>query len=236
MPLLPALSASAHDCAREAAGARVCGRARGFAEKLSGEAGCLPGAAAALVEALRDPALALAGVWHPYGFFIVRVADFADYGTLRLHVWPPAARRVQQPAWPIHAHSWHLWSYVVAGTVENVWYDALPGGAHPLYACTRRNGAAVMRRTDARVSVCLRARQRVRAGSDYAVGMGTYHETRVAEGTFAATLALTRRGTDPYDAAVVGAADAGDCFGYPREEVPSGLVASALERLGREAQ
>lgn len=218
--------------ADDAAFARLYHCARGFAQALSDEhSGVLRASSQAVVEALRGLPAGPAAVWHPYGFFVLKVALLNDLGTLRLHVWPAGERRAQLPLWPVHCHRWHLASYVLAGEIENVWYQAEPGGAHPLYACTRVDGASVMTRTDALVSVREVGRQRLRAGSDYVVGIDTYHATSVDPSTFTATLALTRLDSDPYEAFVVGRREGDARYVYPRDLVEPAVVEAVLCQL-----
>jgi hypothetical protein len=71
----------------------------------------------------RQDAIASRSYWHPNGFAKLVLFAEAQWGQLRLHVWPD--RLVKGD---IHGHAWPYESTVLAGELCEVTYDESPSG------------------------------------------------------------------------------------------------------------
>ena len=60
-------------------------------------------------------------IWHPLGFILCKLSEEGER-KIRLHIWPNNNDRMQNPAWLIHDHLFHLKSWVIAGKIENTEY------------------------------------------------------------------------------------------------------------------
>src|SRR4051794_32516353 len=68
-----------------------------------------------------------APLWHPLGFVSCVIKESKGDHVVRLHYWPKGERRVKNPDWPIHTHSYHLSSYVLCGVVRDLQYQRSSG-------------------------------------------------------------------------------------------------------------
>ncbi len=172
------------------------------------------------------------GVWHPTGFIVVALHDDA-VGALRLHLWPPHARELGCPCWPVHDHAWRLRSRVLCGTIHSLGYtvDDDPQGEAVLYeVCYGEPPDSVMHRGSRRVSVRARAPQRVPAGDRYVVEAGAFHASQVEAGQLAATLVATRRSAQPRPW-VVGPVDGPSRVPVQRVMAGAGQVGRLVEQV-----
>ncbi len=79
-------------------------------------------ACAALIDDLAEDCHDVEPLLHPLGFIYAPLARWG-HATLRLHLWPPVARRRRLTAdevSPMHDHTWDLISYIAYGSLDNI--------------------------------------------------------------------------------------------------------------------
>lgn len=146
----------------------------------------------------------------PLGFHYFTLRD-ADCDNVRLHVWPSGDRCTQTPGWTIHRHSRHLTSAVLVGPVTNRLFDvrARPGADRLLYEVVSGRPDTTLASTGVRVSCELACEQTFEEPSLYEVVDRDYHQTFVADGQLAATVARFRTARADARKSVVGSEWAG---------------------------
>ena len=72
-------------------------------------------------------------LWHPLGFVSCVIKDDANEATVRVHYWPKGERRVKNPDWPIHTHTYDLSSFILAGRIRDLQYRVRSGEALTVY-------------------------------------------------------------------------------------------------------
>lgn len=172
-------------------------------------------------------------VWHPTGFLVLTLLR-GEQGALRLHLWPPGARELGRPCWPVHDHVWDLRSHVLFGAVESRVYDVVDDahGEAVLYAVGYGEGrSSCMRRSARRVRVKEGAPRRIAAGGRYEVAAGEFHASTVAVGDLAATLAATRATERPFPW-VVGELGAPETIAVERSIADPRRVQDMLRQVG----
>lgn len=143
------------------------------------------------------------GTVHPLGFTCLPILRDGGYGVC-VHIWSPLLPRERPTTSAVHAHSWHLTSYVLYGQLHNehmVLREA-GSGERPAYRMleVRSSGGVDELCPTERVVRCARVRRvPLRDGDVYAIPPGTFHATAVGRDAEAATVVLGRM--------VAGAAD-----------------------------
>jgi hypothetical protein len=156
--------------------------------------------------------------WHPLGFVSCVVPLKAIEGTIRLHYWPSHERRVKNPDWPIHTHSYKLTSLVLKGWVCDVQYKAIPGNDFTIYEVSYNACGSEIIRTSATVSLDEVENIRREAGAVYVVERGRLHQTQVPMENSAVTIVhLNEHGSEAPK--VLGSREA-DKYPYVRENFP----------------
>ena len=174
---------------------------------------------------------------HPLGFTCLPVERAGRDGVC-VHVWSPQAVAAAPAAPAVHAHSWELTSYALAGELENrlmTVTDALPGqrapaARLPLPAGRPASAGAEPRRRAPSTRCCGSAaratstssarpggwctasearREHVTAGDTYGVPAGVFHVTGVAPQADVVTVALGRMIDGVEDLALAPAGAAG---------------------------
>lgn len=137
-------------------------------------------------------------LYHPLGFVSCLVPCARDM-ILRLHFWPEGERRYKNPLWPIHTHNYRLSSFVVAGEVIDVQYDAEISefGAEVIYE-VEYSGEDSKISESARKCFLTEARRNIlKSGDSYQVERGIFHQSEVEQGRSAVTfVCLTDKGAE----------------------------------------
>ncbi len=108
----------------------------------------------------------------------------------RVHYWPTGERRVKNPDWPIHTHSYALKSMVLSGQVRNLQYSIEPGDQWCIYSVKYYEGGSEIVRTSEGVNACPTTDELRDAGDQYEVPQGVFHQTQVPFDQAAVTLVL----------------------------------------------
>jgi hypothetical protein len=170
---------------------------------------------------------------HPLGFLHSTLADRADVA-LRLHIWKPGMRLVQEPAWSIHTHIFDLQSLVLIGSLKNIIYSWTADNVSPqfrMYETSYRNGASVITATRKLGKLQLESTSDVSTGLQYFVARGQFHQTDVPEGHFTATIALTKK--YPGTSLVVGNIDGDSSYYFVRRELTDDIQTRIVGEVAR---
>jgi hypothetical protein len=132
----------------------------------------------------------LVPLWHPLGFVSCVIDEVPPSHVVRVHYWPAGERRVKNPDWPIHTHTYALESLVLAGKVRDMQYRAQPGSQWCVYSVSYYNGGSEIIRTPEEVDTIVEVDQMRNAGHQYEVPRGVYHQTLVPQQHSAVTLVL----------------------------------------------
>lgn len=132
----------------------------------------------------------LVPLWHPLGFVSCVIEEVALSHIARVHYWPKGERRVKNPDWPIHTHTYRLQSLVLAGAVRDLQYRVQPGMEWCEYSVNYYNGGSEIVPTPNEVDTFAEVDELRRSGSRYEVSRGVYHQTFVPHEQSAVTLVL----------------------------------------------
>ena len=132
----------------------------------------------------------LVPLWHPLGFVSCVIHEVSSSHIARVHDWPEGERRVKNPDWPIHTHTYKLHSLVLAGAVRDLQYRVQPGTEWCEYSVSYYSGGSEIVRTSNEVDTFVEVDELRRSGSRYEVPRGVYHQTLVPGDQSAVTLVL----------------------------------------------
>lgn len=121
----------------------------------------------------------LVPLWHPLGFVSCIIEDVPSSHTVRLHYWPKGERRVKNPDWPIHTHSYALTSLVLSGKLRDLQYRVAPGAELWIYSVNYFEGGSEIVRTSDTVQVRDEIDEIRSSGEQYQVPRGIFHQTQV---------------------------------------------------------
>lgn len=139
----------------------------------------------------------LVPLWHPLGFVSCVIYELPSSHVIRVHYWPKGERRVKNPDWPIHTHTYRLRSLILAGEVRDLQYSVRPGREWCVYSVNYYSGGSEIVRTPHEVDAIAEVDEFRRSGNHYEVPRGVYHQTLVPHEQSAATLVLlTDHGSD----------------------------------------
>jgi hypothetical protein len=153
-------------------------------------------------------------VTHPLGFTCLPIERAGREGVC-VHLWSPRVERAEPTTSAIHAHCWHLTSYMLFGRLENTLMlvgdagdagddagddggtagPSASGGEQDLYRVLdirSRGDVDELRPTSRLVRCVARQRQAIGAGDVYSMPAGEFHTTEVRPGAETATVALGR--------------------------------------------
>lgn len=138
------------------------------------------------------------GFWHPLGFIVLPLLETPRF-KYRLHISSPAHRKLQQPHWPIHDHSYDFESVILSGHVENTIYSAEFNSInsklfHMVYNVEYNENESIMRSTDITAKLTQEKFETIETGGHYNVTAGIFHQSSQGNGTLAATLVKTVSG------------------------------------------
>jgi hypothetical protein len=169
---------------------------------------------------------------HPLGFYQLKLGR-EQHGHVKIHVWPPDEREIQNPPWEIHRHRWDVSSMVLRGELVNEVYRVvevqLEGGeaTNALYSVSfKQNESRLVRRREI-VSCTLMNETRVRRGEFYFVSVSDFHRSRVPVGQLTATAIVTPEVVED-SPTVVGGLDGQAEYRYERSFVSDERQAELL--------
>ncbi|MBO0806109.1 MAG: hypothetical protein J2P25_23935, partial [Nocardiopsaceae bacterium] len=162
----------------------------------------VPGWVIGALRPIADGSSPVRAVIHPLGFTCLPVERAGRDGVC-VHLWSPRLNSAVPTTSAIHAHSWHLASYVLFGRMENRLMrvagagasEAASGGEAGLYRVlkVRSHGDVDELVPTPGLVRCLPGqRQVIGAGDVYSMRAGEFHSTEVLPGAEAATVALGR--------------------------------------------
>jgi hypothetical protein len=170
---------------------------------------------------------------HPLGFLHVTLMDTADT-SIRLHIWKPGERLVQEPAWLIHTHTFELTSMVLSGKLKNrvySWTDDPIAGERRLYQTTYDDNSSSLIATDRVGKIQHESTSEISQGGQYTVPYGYFHQTEVVENQFTATIALTKKYLG--NPLVVGSIGGATSHSYIRSELDGGARHQIIDEVTR---
>ena len=132
----------------------------------------------------------LVPLWHPLGFVSCVIEDIPSNNTIRLHYWPKGMRRVKNPDWPIHTHSYTLNSLILRGKVRNLQYRTVSGVGKWIYLVNYFEGGSEIIRTEDETQVIIESDEVRYCGEQYQVPRGTFHQTHVPINEIAVTIVV----------------------------------------------
>lgn len=129
-------------------------------------------------------------LWHPLGFVSCVIEDIPSNNTIRLHYWPKRIRRVKNPDWPIHTHSYTLNSLILKGKVRDLQYRTVSGIGKWIYLVNYFEGGSEIIRTKDEIQVIIESDEIRCCGEQYQVPRGTFHQTQVPINESAVTIVI----------------------------------------------
>ena len=132
----------------------------------------------------------LTPLWHPLGFVSCVVDESPGQYVTRVHFWPAGERRVKNPDWPIHTHSYELRSLVLSGAVRDLQYRVESGGQWRIYTVNYFEGGSEIVCTSGSVNAVAEVDEVRHAGAEYEVPRGIFHQTQVPLNKSAVTIVL----------------------------------------------
>jgi len=129
-------------------------------------------------------------LWHPLGFVSCVVNESPGKYVTRAHFWPLGERRVKNPDWPIHTHTYALKSLVLSGAVRDLQYRVVPGDQWCVYSVNYYEGGSEIVRTSENVNAVIEVDEMRHAGKQYEVPQGVFHQTQVAHDQAAVTVVV----------------------------------------------
>lgn len=133
--------------------------------------------------------------WHPLGF-VSCIIKKNEQVTLRVHYWPKGERRVKNPDWPIHNHSYFLSSYILLGNVRDIRFKATEGSQYLAYSVKYCDGGSAINQTAEKFSVEPIVDELRKAGDSYEVDSSVFHQSIVPKDSSAVTLVALSQFTD----------------------------------------
>lgn len=140
-----------------------------------------------LSENLKKLASTTVPLWHPLGFVSCIIKQTEEF-TLRVHFWPKGERRVKNPDWPIHTHSYFLSSFVLKGTVRDIQYKSIEGGENVVYSVRYFEGGSEITQSSSRVGVVQLVDKLRHEGDSYVVDLNVFHQSVIPSQESAVTL------------------------------------------------
>lgn len=134
-------------------------------------------------------------LWHPLGFVSCVIKQTEEF-TLRVHLWPKGERRVKNPDWPIHTHSYFLSSFVLQGDIRDIRYKSIEDGQNVVYSVRYFQGGSEITQTEEKVGVVPLVDELRCEGDSYEVDLDVFHQSVVPIEQSAVTLVALSNFTD----------------------------------------
>ena len=115
---------------------------------------------------------------------------------MRVHLWPKGERRVKNPDWPIHTHSYFLSSIVLQGNIRDIQYNSIEGGQNVVYSVSYFEGGSEITQTAEKVGVVPLVDELRCEGDSYEVDLDVFHQSVVPVDRSAVTLVALSKFTD----------------------------------------
>ena len=128
---------------------------------------------------ISEVALTCQPLWHPLGFVSCVIRKEEGRFTTRLHLWPKHERRTKNPDWPIHNHVYDLTSYILCGRVRDIQYRLRDGRDYAIYSVQYSGNNSTVSFANGRTSIEKVTDEIHEAGDQYAVSIGSFHQTKV---------------------------------------------------------
>lgn len=132
----------------------------------------------------------LVPLWHPLGFVSCVIKEVPSNYVVRLHYWPKNERRVKNPHWPIHTHSYKLNSLVLSGEVRDLQYGVICGTGQWIYSVNYPKGGSEIVKTSESIQVHTEIDEIKLPGEQYQVPRDKFHQTEVPIHQSAVTLVI----------------------------------------------
>lgn len=117
-------------------------------------------------------------LWHPLGFVSCAIKEESDH-IVRVHYWPNGERRVKNPDWPIHTHTYKLSSFILSGYVRDIQYTTLVGEDYSIYKVRYFEGGSEIIRSEESTVIVAEVDEIRHCGEQYYVERGVFHQTHV---------------------------------------------------------
>ncbi|WP_189372623.1 hypothetical protein [Vogesella alkaliphila] len=164
---------------------------------------------------------------HPLGFIACTLLN-EGARKLRLHYWPTTGGAQQSLDCQIHDHLFNFKSWVLAGAVENIEYEASTAGAeYAVYQASYEANRSILRKTCSTQRLIENTRSIFPSGSSYYVQAGTLHET-VRFGNLSSFTVLITTDVSSSAPLVFGPLNGSDRYTYVREELSEESIESKL--------
>jgi hypothetical protein len=177
--------------------------------------------------------------WHPFGFLKLNLGTAKDIGDIRLHIWYPGIRRIQDPpGWTVHKHNWDLTSHILSGFLINEMYEVSfldDDFTHRIYDVSYDKGVSISSATEKKVSYHLTTTEKFEAGQIYEIPVNKFHATHVPEGILTSTIAITTNKINIVPE-VIGPVDGEDKYLWQRSPCEPVLFTTIIEQLLSELQ
>ncbi|EUJ11162.1 hypothetical protein Meth11DRAFT_2002 [Methylophilaceae bacterium 11] len=137
-------------------------------------------------------------LWHPLGFVSCIIHEVSNLFTVRIHYWPENVRRVKNPDWPIHTHSYFLSSHILNGELTDIQYEQYEAEEYSIFSVNYYKGGSEIHLTNKKTGVKETIHTRRLGGESYSVSKGVFHQTNVEIDKTALTLvALSEFSEEP---------------------------------------
>lgn len=170
--------------------------------------------------------------WHPLGFVHSKLSYIPNIGDLRLHIWLEGDRKTQLPHMPIHDHIFNVNSFILTGNVKNHIYDLGNENGHlyRTYKAQYNNKGSLLMPTEELSTCSLKSSTKHSKGDFYIVEKGTFHETTVDDGEFAATLVVVTEKDETKQPKILGPVNS-DKYFYSRDKCNEPIIKFLNERI-----
>lgn len=132
--------------------------------------------------------------WHPLGFLFTYLNPISDPLTLRLHLWPENYYLRKSKLF-IHNHYYDIISFILSGDLTNLNYELsekLPH-THSVFegGYNHDKSNRFLKKTEKSVRATLLSKHHYSTGNFYEIKKSDFHDTKILDESFAATIVLT---------------------------------------------
>lgn len=162
--------------------------------------------------------------FHPLGFLYIKLFQFQNEETLRMHFWLKE-NNIQKPLMDIHNHFYHVNSYVFQGKLINRLYEVSEESkTHALYTGTYKNNTErVLTRTNEFKNLILSKEVNIYTKELYRIDKSQIHSGDRLGSDFTVSIVYTENPGNP-NPLVFGPIDGENKYTYESEVVPNNLI------------